>query len=73
LQGAGKTFQDLVGRLMVSSLLESKVVLSADPGKHRDFFAAQSLDSPPIAVGQTHISRLDQFAARSQKGCQRAG
>jgi hypothetical protein len=49
LQGAGKPVKDLVGGLMVSSLLESEVVLGTDARKHRDFFATQSLDASTLA------------------------
>jgi len=50
LQGAGEAVKNLVGGLVVSSLLESQVVLGADAGKHRDFFATQSLDASTLAV-----------------------
>jgi NAD(P)-dependent dehydrogenase (short-subunit alcohol dehydrogenase family) len=43
LQRAGKAVKDLVGRLMVSSLLEFEVVLGTDAGEHGDFFATPKL------------------------------
>jgi hypothetical protein len=73
LQGAGKAVKDLVGGLMVSSLLESQVVLGTDAGKHGDFLATQSLDASALAVRQADVGRLEQFAAGPQKSRQPAG
>jgi len=73
LQGAGKAVKDLVGGLMVSSLLESQVVLGTHAGKHGDFLATQSLDASALAVRQADVGRLEQFAAGPQKSRQPAG
>jgi len=73
LQGAGKAVKDLVGGLMVSSLLESQVILGTDTGKHGDFLATQSLDASALAVRQADVGRLEQFAAGPQKSRQPAG
>jgi hypothetical protein len=58
---------------VVSSPLEPQVILGADAGQHRDFFATQSLDSSALAAWQTNICGLEQFAAGSQEARQPLG
>ena len=50
LQGAGDAFEDVVGHAVGVAALESRVVLDADPGEHRDLLAAQPADAPVRAV-----------------------
>jgi hypothetical protein len=52
---------------MVSSLLEFQVVLGADAGKHRDFFATQSLNASTLAARQSDIIGFEQFPAGPQE------
>jgi hypothetical protein len=59
LQGSRKAVENLVGGLVVSSLLEFQVVLGTDAGKHRDFFATQSLNASTLAFRQTDIGGLE--------------
>ena len=67
LQRASEAVENLIRGLMVSSLLESQVVLGADAGKHRDFFATQSLDASTLAARQADISGFEQFPAGPQE------
>ena len=48
LQGADDAFEDVFGHAAGVAAFEAGVVLDADPGEHRDLFAAQALD-PPVA------------------------
>jgi hypothetical protein len=57
---------------MVSSLLEPQVVLGTDTGKHRDFFATQSLNASALVFRQADIAGLEQFAAGPQESRQPA-
>ena len=50
LQGAGDAFEHVVGDAVGVAAFEPGVVLDADPGEHRNLFAAQSLDAPVRAV-----------------------
>ena len=60
LQGAGDAFEHVVGDTVGVAALESRVVLDADPGEHRDLFAAQAFDAPVRAVdGEAGLLRGD--------------
>src|SRR6201999_4036485 len=73
LQRAGQAVENLVGGLMVSSLLEFQVVLGADAGKHGDFFATQTLNASTLAARQADIIGFEQFSASPQETCQPTG
>jgi len=50
LQGAGDSFEDVLGRSPHVSSFEPHVVLGADAGEHRQLLAPQTLHPPVAAV-----------------------
>ena len=68
LQGAGDAFEDVVGDAVGVAAFEPGVVLDADPGEHRYFLAAQSLDAPVGPVdGKSGLFRGDLGAAGGEE------
>ena len=66
LQGAGQGVEDLIGRMLVASLLQPQVVVGADAGQHRELLAAQAGDLCPAARDQPDVLGPDQVAPRPQ-------
>ena len=70
---AGESVEDRWGRVSLAPLLESGVVVDADPGEHGDFFTAKTGNPPPRPRGDADIRGLHVAASRFEEGSQFGG
>src|SRR5439155_22754074 len=68
LEGARDGVEDVFGDPTDRSAFELRVVLDADPGQHRDFFASQAGDPAAVAVcPKPGLIGCDASAARGEE------
>ena len=66
--GRGRAVEHVFGHAAGVAALEARVVLDADPGQHRDFFASQARDAALVAVSrQASLLRGDLRSPRDQE------
>ena len=66
-QDPGQGVHHLLGRTAITPAFEPDVVLGADPGQHRDLFAAQAGHPPAAEVGQAVFFRARELTTRPQE------